>query len=222
MDFKQAPIFRMYRLKIDESDRTNFVREGTRNLLASHQNEPGTLAMYTTHADAKGTDNYVFELYQDKRQYQAHTNSTHFHNFGQLTKQVLKNREDYELNPEYLYTNDIGLTVSVPDVYSIQLTTLTIEKPVDTRLATKLHQKLLKLDTTKQGVVTQYVATVQSDPKKWLILNISNNCQLLKQIADQYRESLSPYVTSYITQQLVVDSMISQADLNFNQLSKSK
>lgn len=60
-----TPLFRLFNLKITAKEREAFAKVGERNLLTSIENEPGTLAMYTSHVDPAGLDNRVIEIYRD-------------------------------------------------------------------------------------------------------------------------------------------------------------
>lgn len=103
MKLDEAPIFSMYRLTISTENRKRFLDVGQDNLLTSIKNEPGTLAMYSTHLASNTGTNFVFELYRDEVQYQIHANSPQFKRYGAVAKDILLETEKTILTPQYLY-----------------------------------------------------------------------------------------------------------------------
>lgn len=101
----------MFKLRIDPSDRAEFIKVGRHNLTTSLKNEPGTLTMYATHADPAGTANYVFEVYQDDPSYAIHASSPQFKVFAETAQRVVKKRTVVQLKPDLL--------VEHPDCFTI-------------------------------------------------------------------------------------------------------
>ncbi|MFC6177016.1 putative quinol monooxygenase [Companilactobacillus huachuanensis] len=203
MRLTEIPILRMYHLTIDESQREVFETAGVQNLLTSHQNEIGTLAMYATHLNGQETENYVFELYQDESQYQIHANSSQFKAYGQVAQKVVKDKGLQELQPQYIQTSNSNMAVSGQNDYFIELTTFT--SPSDT--VQKLVEKLAK--TSISG--TYYVAAVDAVKKQWLCLELLRENQV-SQISSILDQAIS---SDRITKLLKVDTMVSQANIGF-------
>ena len=198
MKITQVPIFRMYHLIIDKSQRNTFVEAGAHNLLTSHQNEPGTLAMYATHLDESGIDNYVFELYQDEAKYQIHANSPQFKAYVQVAKKVVRAKNLQELRPQYLQTNQQDLVVSGENDYSLKLTTFDlIEKDTDT-----FKQKIAAM--MKKQDITYYLATLNETKTHWLSL------ELVRGIGnEEVSKLIESSARSVQTKILAVDTLVS-------------
>lgn len=205
MKLTQVPIFRMYHLVTDKSQRNTFVEAGVHNLLTSHQNEPGTLAMYATHLDESGTDNYVFELYQNEAKYQIHADSSQFKAYGQVAKKVVRSKNHQELRPQYLQTNQQDLVVSGENDYSLKLTTFDlIEEDTDT-----FKQKIAAM--MKKQDITYYLATLNEAKTCWLSLELvrgTGNEEISKLVESSAR--------TLQTKILAVDTLVSQADIIYH------
>lgn len=132
-------IFRMFNLKIDASDRDEFVKVGRHNLTTSLANEPGTLTMYATHADPAGTDNYIFEVYQDENAYDIHAHSPQFKDFTSMAKDVIKGRSVTQLVPQLLLEQPAGFTVE-DGQSTVQLNKATLPSAELKTLLPKLRQ----------------------------------------------------------------------------------
>lgn len=135
-------IFRMFNLKIDASDRDEFVKVGRHNLTTSLTNEPGTLTMYATHADPAGTDNYIFEVYQDENAYDIHAHSPQFKDFTTMAKDVIKERAVTQLKPVLLVEQPAGFTIE-DGQSTVQLNRATLPSAELKALLPKLRQAVL-------------------------------------------------------------------------------
>ena len=202
MKLTQLPIFRMYHLTIDSSQRDTFVEAGVHNLLTSHQSEPGTFAMYATHLDKTGTDNYVFELYQDEAAYQIHAASPQFKNYRQVAKKVVQEKDFQELYPQYLQTNRQELIVNGKNDYSLRLTTFDLTQKTADTFKQEIYSAIKRQD------VTYYLATLDETKTRWLSLEFMN-CIENKEIS-QLIESAASNIQTKV---LIVDTLVSQANI---------
>lgn len=91
----------LFRLGIDSQDASTFHEAGVYNLTTSHENEAGTLAMFSS--QIKGTDDYiVFEIYQDEEAYQIHRQSPQFKHYVENAGSKLVSRHAFEVTPAFL------------------------------------------------------------------------------------------------------------------------
>lgn len=207
MELQVKPILRMYELTIDQKNRDSFVKEGTHNLLTSHANESGTLAMYATHLDQAGTKNFVFELYQNLEQYQIHANSPQFKQYGQLAQKVLTGHTMQELQPQFLTTNSTDLAISGENDYVIRMTKLTLP---ETKVKT-FKEDLKKLNLSAAAV---YAATIGENDLNWIILEVTRPNELSAALSELIKSE-----SEISTEQLLkVDTMVSQANLKFSNI----
>lgn len=173
-------IFRMFNLKINASDRAEFLKVGRHNLTTSIKTEPDTLTMYATHADSAGTDNYIFEVYQDENAYDIHSHSPQFKNFAEMAKKVVKEKTIVQLTPELLVEQINGFTIMDSQAI-VQLNQVNLTK---NQLASLLPQLRQAVKNDPQF----YACLVGSDvdnPEKITILTTYQN-----QAAAEHHHSL--------------------------------
>jgi len=201
----EVPILRMYHLTIDGSQRDDFLAAGVHNLLTSHKEEPGTLAMYATHLDAASIDNFVVELYQNNDQYQVHANFPQFKAYGQVAQKVVTDKSMQELHPQFLKTNDEDLVVSNQNDYYLKLTNFSLN-------ADKVEQFKDELKNY-QPESTVYLATIDSSENDWLSLELvkDDSESLLGQRIKQFSNKSNIKL-------LKVDSLVSQPKVEFMEL----
>jgi len=215
MNLTKAPIFRMYRLTVAPDDRQSFVKEGNHNMLTSHQNESGTLAMYATNADEGGTINYIFELYKDLDSYQVHANSPQFKQYGQLAQKVLKEREMRELTPEYLMSKPTAFAISGENDYVGQLLEFQLKENTISQFEKQLPIIMKQLIETDNGPQISYAATTDESKEHWILLNVYPDQASLK--ADtSILEPLNDLITVQNSQQLQIDTMVGQSEIQYN------
>ncbi|MQS75187.1 putative quinol monooxygenase [Companilactobacillus halodurans] len=207
MELQKIPIFRMYRLITNEKDRDDFVAEGVNNLLTSHQNEAGTLAMYATHADKSGTINYIFEMYQDQAHYQIHAESPQFKHFAKVAQKIVTGRDVTELQPESLLSGNKGFSVSGENPYLARL----VEFSTDSANKSKIKTELSKLNSQ----ITSYKATIKDQPNQFVLFDIYKNQNDLNESLDQLKKILIG-VSDLEIKTLKVDTMVSQKNINLN------
>jgi len=205
MKLTEVPILRMYHLTIDGSQRDGFLAAGVHNLLTSHKEEPGTLAMYATHLDASGIDNFVVELYQNNDQYQVHANSPQFNAYGQVAQKVVTDKSMQELHPQFLKTNDEDLVVSEQNDYYLKLTNFSLN-------ADRIEQFKNDLKNYRPES-TAYLATIDASETEWLSLELVKNDS--ESILDK---KIQRFTDKSDVKLLKVDSLVSQANVEFRAL----
>lgn len=202
MKLTETPIFRMYHLTIAAEKREAFLKAGVNNLLTSHQNEPGTLAMYATHLDEKGIDNFVFELYQNEAAYQVHANSSQFKAYGQVAQQAVTGKSLQELRPKYIKTNQVDMTIRGKNDYLLKLTTFKADN--------QTIEKILNDLSSANESVTYYLAAVDETKQQWLSLELMDGMEV--PLLDP---TVFEPVTDRKTKLLQVDTLVSQGNILF-------
>ncbi|WP_053085039.1 putative quinol monooxygenase [Companilactobacillus heilongjiangensis] len=205
MKLTEAPILRMYHLTINGAKRAEFLTAGVHNLLTSHEEEPGTLAMYATHLDDAGIDNFVVELYQNNAQYEIHANSPQFKAYGQVAQKVVTDKSMQELHPQFLRTNDGDLVVSEQNDYYLKLTNFSISAD----MVVKFKDELKNYHPES----TVYLATIDSSEIEWLSLELVKDGSESK--LDQ---SIKQFSNKSDIKLLKVDALVSQAKVEFMEL----
>lgn len=215
MELTKRPIFRMYKLMIDRTDRKVFASEGTHNMTTSIQNEAGTLAMFATHEDGAGTTNYIFELYQDSDSYRVHADSPQFKQYGQVAQKVLTGREVHELKLRFLNTKEAPLKVSGVNDYAVHLAEITIAKKSVKQFHEQLNQALTDAIANEAGTLACYAATTDDSQTDWVILSVYRDVSAQNVHAEKTNPELAKLIVSQNNHQLHVDTMVSQGKLEY-------
>ncbi len=204
-NLSNPPILRHFQLTIDGRDRAAFVAEGTANLVTSLRTEPGTLAMFATHADDAGTQNEVFELYQDDASYQIHAQSPQFKHYGQLAQLVVKKHQMAELSPQVLASTTDGFKVSGANTNQLLLTEFTADR-----------QLQANWDQLRNGSLIQYVATLLSTPTNWVLISVYPDATTLSAGQHKLQSWLAAEAVADVRQRvLAVDTMVSQPGVQY-------
>lgn len=218
MELTKKPIFRMYKLMIDRTNRTVFAKEGTHNMTTSIQNEAGTLAMFATHEDGAGTTNYIFELYKDTDSYQVHADSPQFKQYGQVAQKILTGREVHELQLQFLNTKEAPLKVSGVNDYAVHLSEITIAKQSGKSFQEKLQKALNDSIANETGTLACFAATTDDSQTDWIILSVYRDVSAQNEHAEKTNPELANLIVSQNNYQLHVDTMVSQGKLEFNSI----
>lgn len=209
MKLNQQTIFRMYQLQIQPQDCDKFVAEGTHNMLTSHQNESGTLTMFASHADDLGTDNFVFEMYQNSESYQIHANSPQFKRYGQLAQQVLIGRSIAELKLIYLQSPESGFTVSGVNSKKLLLIDFQVKSGMND-WNNKLEDMLVE---NSSKTISQYLATFADDVFHGLLLMAFDDDSILDGEESYWKKYLENFATDIYSRNLSVDTMVAQKNI---------
>lgn len=215
MGLSKTPIFRMYRLKVDAENQSQFVKAGIHNLLTSHKNELGTLAMYATHAESQEATNYIFELYQDAKQYKIHAASPHSKAYGQVAQKILKEQEVYELSPQYLMSKDGAFTVSGNNNGFVgQLLELHVPSQSTKKFEEQLKASIRQEIAAAKGALVSYAA-VTGESNRWIVMNIYRDRASLNSNRLINKVSIASWVVS--KKLLYVDTMVSQGRIEYKE-----
>lgn len=191
-------IFRMFNLGIDAADRSQFNRVGQHNLLTSLQDEAGTLTMYSTHADAQGTDNYIFEVYADDAAYQVHAHSPQFQEFSAMAKKTIKKRAITQLKPLFLFEQPTSFII-LSGRSVVKLRQLTVDDQQLAKLKTTVFPKLQQAVQKDSDFLACLIGRDQDDPQRLVILTNYRTA-----VAADRHEDLLPGTAISLTPETIV------------------
>jgi len=210
-----APIFRFYRLGIATADRLRFAAEGRHNLLTSIENEPRTLAMAATHADAAGTDNYVFEVYRDAAAYQVHARSPQFKRYGALAATTITSREGHDLTPQVLRSRADSLRLSDTDGAVGRYLDVTVKPGMTDQVKTVLTSQVETALATEPGLLLSYAATRMDEEQRWVILEVFRDAMALQHHLTSNHTALTGLLYKQVDHQLTPDTLVTQGRLTY-------
>lgn len=205
-------IFRRYQLQIDSSDRDRFVAEGVHNMTTSLAVEPGTLAMYATHLDVAGTNNFIFELYQNQAEYEVHANSSQFKQYGRLAQSVVQHKAVDDLQLQDASRSPETINVSGPNTKQMLMLDFKVAPDLRAHFTSALHDQCR---VVSDQVQICYAATFVDNPNHWLLMLVFNDHQQLVRTAQSWSTWLNPYTSLVSEQVLKVDTMVVQADFSY-------
>lgn len=205
-------IFRRYQLQIDSSDCDRFVAEGVHNMTTSLAVEPGTLAMYATHLDVAGTNNFIFELYQNQAEYEVHANSSQFKQYGQLAQSVVQHKAVDDLRLEYASRSREKINVSGPNSKQMLMLDFKVAPDLRAHFTSALHDQCR---VVRDQVQICCAATFADNPNHWLLMLVFNDHQQLVRTAQTWSTWLNPYTNLVSDQVLKVDTMVARADFGY-------
>jgi len=217
---QQAPLFRLFKLRIKASERAAFARVGEQNLLKSITREPGTLAMYTGHLDLNGVENRVLELYQDQASYDIHAKSPQFQIFKTVAGQAVVEQSVTALTPILLLTSGPALRVVAPTKYLVVLTEFTIKTSQLPAFQSLLTAEMQTAMSTEPGLVTSYLGQATADPQQLIMFDLYENEAAHRQhnhtdhfgIFQQASQSL---VVQQATVEVRPDTLVNQGSLTY-------
>ena len=221
MDSKQSgPLFRLFKLKIAADQRADFLAAGRQNLLTSIADEPGTLAMYATHADEAGTENRVVEVYRDAPSYDVHANSQQFAAFRAVAKQAVVEQEVVSLTPVLLLEQPQPLQVSANASQVVRLLEVTVKSGQAAAYRQLIMHTMQDVLATEPRTLTLKIGYVTSAPQKWVIFAVFQDEaaeQKHSQSATfkQYQTDSQPLVAQVTSTRLFSDTLVQQGGLVF-------
>lgn len=168
MKLKNAPLLRLFKLKINLADREKFEKAGMINLTTSIQQEKGTLAMYSAHLDETGTENIVIESYQDEVHYQKHANSTQFKMFSDIASQAVIEKSLINLSPELLLEKTTALHELKPVRAILKITSIEIEPDRVKEFREASLSAVKRSFENEAGLLVTYIASVDGDLNQWI------------------------------------------------------
>ncbi|APX72248.1 hypothetical protein M5C72_03655 [Companilactobacillus allii] len=214
----QAPLFRLFNLKIDPINRTSFLDVGQNNLMTSIKNEVGTLAMYTGHLDSSGADNIVIELYKDQPSYEIHANSPQFAAFKKVAGKIVVDQSVTSLNPQLLLESTEPVQ-GIKQAEFVQLTELTIDDSSIDKFRILVSEKM-KQDKSKSEVLVAYAGNDSADSTKWYLFEIYQNksvyddCQK-EEYVKKYKEETKQMIKQTKNYTLNPDTVVNHGGLDF-------
>lgn len=172
MKLKNAPLLRLFKLKINQADRERFEKAGMVNLTTSIQQEKGTLAMYSAHLDEAGTENIVIESYQDEIHYQKYANSAQFKIFSNIASQAVIEKSMINLSPELLLEKTTALHELKTVRVILKITSIEIEPNKVKEFRESLLSAMECSFENEAGFLVTYIASVDGNLNQWVFVEI--------------------------------------------------
>ncbi len=169
---------RLFVLGIDESDAGRMAEVGRHNLTVSNENEPGTLAMFTSHLPGDVTSNYVYELYADEDAYQVHAHAPQFLAFAEFAKTGLTSRQVVALVPQLMLKKNEPLRVTdevAATAMSLRLAHVVVKPECDAAYREAVFANMRASIEREQGVLVMFASTVEDDPTQWYFWELYAN-----------------------------------------------
>ncbi len=164
--------------------------------------------MLATHADAAGTDNFIFEVYRDAAAYDVHAKSPQFKRYGQVAQQVLTQRAMTELNPKLLISPKRELRLTDDPAPTAVL----LQAPMIGDPTTWMARQPLGLT---DGAMLRYVATTTDQAQRVVILSLYPDRRAAQKALTAWQGRLNMNTTNFAVRLLTVDTMVCHADVNF-------
>ncbi len=163
----------MYRMTVDDNQRSTFNEVGKRNMVTSLAIENGTLAMYNTR-DNQG-DNLIFELYQDDAAYQKHLQSAQYHDFKEVATTAVTKSEATSLVPQFLAEQDVSLNATTDNNMWVNIVRFTVKDGQGYAFGQILADYLKEAMKTETEILACYIAQVKDDPNHWITFQVFQN-----------------------------------------------
>ncbi|WP_203637632.1 putative quinol monooxygenase [Levilactobacillus wangkuiensis] len=215
-----VPLFRLFKLEITAVERENFVAVGTQNLTTSIQNEPGTLAMYTSHVDPAGLHNRVIEVYRDAASYEIHAHSPQFAAFQTVAKRAVTQQTVVNLTPKLLLEQSQPLYRNPANEAFIQLMALTVQPGQTAAYQAVVVPYLQAAMAAEPGLQVGAVGQVVDAPDQWVIFTVYQDLAAFKahcQTAGfkQYQAAAQPLIQTADATVLTGDTLVNHGGLAF-------
>jgi len=216
----QAPLFRVFRLKVKPTKLAAFLAAGQHNLQQSIATEPGTLAMYTGHTDDAGTDNVVLEVYRDVASYNVHANSPQFNAFKQVAAQAVVSQTLTALRPQVLVEQGPALRATEQPHEIVHLAEFTVATDQLMSFKSTVLGANDQVMVATQGLVVSYWGQVSDDPQHWLQVTIFKDSATEEQVAQdsEYQQLQRQLASDYGRPKLTIvhpDGLVNQGSLVF-------
>jgi len=214
---KQAPLFRLFKLRIKAEQRANFVAVGKQNLLTSIKQESGTLAMYTGHLDDAGVENRVLEVYRDQASYEIHANSAQFQAFKTVAGQAVVAQSVLALTPILLLEQGQGLRAVQPTTNVAYLTEMTAVSDQQLALKKVVTTEMSHAMTTEPGLVVTYFGQVTDEPQQFVRFEVYTSALAYQQRHRHSKlgEASQAIVSQQRTTEIKPDVFVTQGQLSF-------
>lgn len=180
MDTLQTRLFKLGR---DLANREEFDKVGEHNLVTSITNEPGTLAMYSTHLPDDPSMCYVFEVYASEEAYQAHAASPQFKAYVDMASTTLTSREVFSVTPELMVEKSEPLMVTDGSA-SPRCCFVTILPDKLKKFREAVFVNMRASVKKEPGVLVLYAASMVDDPLKWVFWEVYANDEAYEQHRD--------------------------------------
>ncbi|MFC6274043.1 putative quinol monooxygenase [Levilactobacillus tangyuanensis] len=209
------PLFRLFKIKIDGDQQARFATVGRQNLLTSHANEPGTLAMYSTRLLSDPSEKRVIEMYRDEASYDVHAHSPQFAAFRSMAQDVVRESKVINLRPALVLERSEPLTATGDAGYRLELTEVTVKADQGQPFKKLLVDSQRHLFKTESEVLVTAVGQSMVDPQSWVIFRVSCGEAATQAAVDQdYQRQVANLVDHTETVQLAAETLVTQGGLS--------
>jgi len=216
----QAPLFRLFKLRLKASEKAAFAKVGKQNLLTSIQQETGTLAMYTGHLDEAGVENRVLELYRDQASYEVHAKSPQFQAFKTVAGQAVVDQSVMSLTPLLLLEQGPALRTVAPTQQVVVLTELMTQPTATTDMQVLVKSAVRRAITTEPSLVTAYFGQVTAEPQRFVLFEVFQGDEAYQQHQrtanfKAFKQASQSLITQATTTMIKPDVLVTQGQLTF-------
>ena len=167
-----APITRLFHLTRRLDRMAEFDAVGEHNLTTSIEVEPGTLAMYSTHAPGDPADLYVFEVYADEDAYQVHAASPQFKAYVDMAADNLTGREVFQLVPRLMLEKPCDLRVVGANAVEPHLVYVDVAEGAEDEFLSAAGANMRLSVDKEPGVLVMYAAQLADRPSRWVFWEV--------------------------------------------------
>lgn len=191
----------VFRIAVNPEDKPLLHEVGEHNLVTSHREEPGTLAMYVAERKDQEGAYIVFEIYENEDTYAIHRASEQFNNYVTKAGPKLTDRTAIEVEPVFLQEKlDSGEWVG-PEHYYLKFARVETspegQATFETSVLTNMKTSLAK----EAGVLAMYAVREVANPNVWYFYEVYASPEAYQ--AHRETDHFKTYIAQ--TQDVVVD-----------------
>lgn len=213
----QAPLFRLFKLRIKPDSRADFAAVGQQNLLTSIKQEAGTLAMYTGHLDEAGVENRVLEVYRNQTSYSIHVKSPQFQAFKAVAGQAVVEQEVTALTPIRLLERGQALRAVAPTTKVVYLTEMTALPGQLGALKKLVTDDMTQTMATETGLKLTYFGQVADDSQQLVRFEVYESAAAYRHYCENsdFQQVSQTLVAQQRTTTIKPDVLVNQGQLSF-------
>lgn len=215
-----APLFRIFELTIDSSQKDRFDSVGFHNLNTSVKTEPGTLAMYSTQIKDQPSKSIILEIYQDQDAYQKHVASYQFGQYVKMAKDVVKDRKIFETDAQFLAEKSQPLTTVSNTDLLINYVEVQVKPSSREQFSQIVLKEMQQAMNEEPGILVMYAVTLKNQPEHWRFFEIYKDSDAYDQHRNfhyfkEYLEKTKSMVINKKLIQLQADTLMNKGGLYF-------
>lgn len=121
------PIFKLTKVNIKQEDIPAFRKEQEAELENSIPAEDGTLLFSSSHSDAQGKENYIFELYRNAKAFDVHSMADYYDHYDKVIDELADDKKVYDLKAEWITTKPKEALDSYANNFVVRMTKIEVE-----------------------------------------------------------------------------------------------